>query len=165
MNKSILTLFFGLAGCATYNYQNGQSMGYPIFRPTSTSFYGQLHAEPLADYLSVMQDECSKINRKLDSNDIQTIYTNFIGEKIYRYTCIEKSQNTSLPVRQNSYQPTVEIIPVDPIELQITPARSKSDIKPTNRSLDLISAKKQCYDLGFKGGTEKFGRCVLDLTK
>lgn len=30
---------------------------------------------------------------------------------------------------------------------------------------DLDSAKKKCIDLGFKSGTEQFGKCVLQLSK
>ncbi len=31
--------------------------------------------------------------------------------------------------------------------------------------LDLDSAKKKCVDLGFKSGTEQYGKCVLQLSK
>ncbi len=32
-------------------------------------------------------------------------------------------------------------------------------------SVDMASAKKKCLELGFKNGTEDFGKCVLQLTK
>ena len=35
----------------------------------------------------------------------------------------------------------------------------------TLQSLDIDSAKKKCSDLGFKTGTEGFGKCVLQLSK
>ena len=31
--------------------------------------------------------------------------------------------------------------------------------------LDMELAKKKCADLGFKSGTERFGACVLQLSK
>ena len=34
-----------------------------------------------------------------------------------------------------------------------------------NKILDMAGAKIKCTDLGFKPGTEKFGSCVLELTK
>jgi tol-pal system protein YbgF len=36
---------------------------------------------------------------------------------------------------------------------------------PASAQLDLDSAKKKCVDLGFKSGTEQFGKCVLQLSK
>ena len=32
-------------------------------------------------------------------------------------------------------------------------------------SINIDDAKKKCSDLGFKSGTEGFGKCVLQLTK
>jgi len=41
-----------------------------------------------------------------------------------------------------------------------------SKAKPTPTiTLSLDTAKTQCLDLGFKKGTEKFGNCVLKLSK
>ena len=45
-----------------------------------------------------------------------------------------------------------------------------TNIKPTlhdkdSSPLDLSSAKKKCEELGFKPKTEKFGKCVLELSK
>ena len=42
---------------------------------------------------------------------------------------------------------------------EITEEQTNSDI------LDIEEAKANCKDIGFKEGTEKFGECVLELTK
>ena len=39
--------------------------------------------------------------------------------------------------------------------------KSKSD----NIDIGIEEAKANCKDIGFKEGTEKFGECVLELTK
>ena len=33
------------------------------------------------------------------------------------------------------------------------------------KSSKINEVKKECQDLGFKAGSEKFGKCVLDLIK
>jgi TPR repeat protein len=47
------------------------------------------------------------------------------------------------------------------IEIEIEKANSTKTIK----ILDIAGAKIKCAELGFKTGTEKFGSCVLELTK
>ena len=37
--------------------------------------------------------------------------------------------------------------------------------QPSDESLSLGNEKKQCEELGFTPGTEKFGECVLTLSK
>ena len=48
-------------------------------------------------------------------------------------------------------------------------SQTRTDLKPAtptvNNNLDLNSAKKECAELGFKAGTEKFGECVLQLLR
>ena len=39
------------------------------------------------------------------------------------------------------------------------------DAQTVRPSIDLTQARKKCGDLGFKQGTEKFGECVLRLSK
>ena len=39
------------------------------------------------------------------------------------------------------------------------------DSPVSNSSVDMTTAKKKCLELGFKLGTEDFGKCVLQLTK
>ena len=41
---------------------------------------------------------------------------------------------------------------------------SNSSVTKSNKT-NFDSAKKQCEEIGFKKGTEKFGECVLDLTE
>jgi hypothetical protein len=36
---------------------------------------------------------------------------------------------------------------------------------PTKQTISIDDAKQQCKDIGYKPGTEKFGNCVLELTK
>jgi hypothetical protein len=54
-------------------------------------------------------------------------------------------------------QPEVTKQVVPQVTLPTTP------IKPAE--VDLSDAKKKCSDLGFKSGTEGFGKCVLQLSK
>ena len=44
------------------------------------------------------------------------------------------------------------------------PATSNT-VTPISPAVDIASAKKKCEELGFKPKTEKFGKCVLELTK
>jgi len=39
------------------------------------------------------------------------------------------------------------------------------DSMKNNSPLDLSSSRQKCSELGFKAGTEGFGKCVLQLTK
>jgi hypothetical protein len=51
---------------------------------------------------------------------------------------------------------------------KVSPRKSPPVIPATptvNNNLDLNSAKKECAELGFKAGTEKFGECVLQLLR
>jgi len=45
-----------------------------------------------------------------------------------------------------------------------TPAIQPTQIYP-NSKVDIETAKQKCTELGFKSGTEGFGKCVLQLSK
>ncbi len=42
---------------------------------------------------------------------------------------------------------------------------NKSENNPVGFAKDLSNSKRQCLDLGFRPGTESFGKCVLNLSK
>lgn len=55
-----------------------------------------------------------------------------------------------------------------PIIAQTSPASNITETKPVttpNASININDAKSKCADLGFKPGTERFGDCVLRLSK
>ena len=52
-------------------------------------------------------------------------------------------------------------LPTKKASQNITPTATPT---PTPK-VSIVDAKKQCEDIGFKAGTEKFGDCVLELNK
>lgn len=56
----------------------------------------------------------------------------------------------------------------EPIDKRVTDigSTSKGLVNSNNaNNLPISDAKKKCSDLGFKTGTEQFGKCVLQLSK
>ena len=45
------------------------------------------------------------------------------------------------------------------------PSMVKQELPTPNTGPSIEEAKKECSELGFKAGTEKFGECVLQLTE
>jgi hypothetical protein len=65
------------------------------------------------------------------------------NNSLYYFDCIRQPEVT----KQVVPQVTLPTMPIKPAEA------------------DLSDAKKKCSDLGFKSGTEGFGKCVLQLSK
>lgn len=57
--------------------------------------------------------------------------------------------------------PTTQIQTIPPTNPIIQNAPNTSQLN----SLSIEDAKKKCLDLGFKTGTEQFGKCVLQISK
>jgi hypothetical protein len=60
-------------------------------------------------------------------------------------------------------QPQFQPIP-QPVQIQNNQQNSSSNNQNTVQ-LNIEDAKKKCLDLGFKTGTEGFGKCVLQFSK
>jgi hypothetical protein len=52
-----------------------------------------------------------------------------------------------------------------PITTKTLPLREEIPKQGNQGNLDIESSKKKCGDLGFKSGTDGFGKCVLQLSK
>ncbi len=50
-------------------------------------------------------------------------------------------------------------------KLLVRDGEKKSNSSKKNKEADIGSAKRKCADLGFLEGTEKFGECVLKITR
>jgi hypothetical protein len=62
----------------------------------------------------------------------------------------------------------INVPPNYPIISQTSPASNITETKPVTAptsSININDAKSKCSDLGFKLGTERFGDCVLRLSK
>jgi hypothetical protein len=102
--------------------------------------------------------DAKEVLNSLDNNDIKTsnVLTNINKSKLldmlesgtlttFFFPNIDKPDTSSggfqLPIQEN--HPTIQ--------------------EP--KKIDFSIAKKECANLGFKVGTEKFGKCILELTK
>jgi hypothetical protein len=170
MKKLIAALFILLSGCSVTNGDYKLLSGDLYTPKVSTGFYGKILAEPFSDFEPELESYCLKINRKLDKGSLEIEKTTILGEKIVRYHCEELPRVN--PV-QSTYSQEQEATPSGFESTQIRDNSSdKSNIQietaPTEKTsspLDLSTAKRKCSDLGFKPKTEKFGRCVLELSK
>lgn len=99
------------------------------------------------------EQECKVQNMVLSSislnerGDGQPFDNTFMGYKFYDFFCES---------------------PPDPV--QLNPVRTeqkeiKNEPSQAQTKITIEEAKDKCKTLGFKSGTEKFGSCVLELTK
>jgi hypothetical protein len=121
----------------TYSYQPDQESNY----------YGQLVVNPYTDFVSSIQNECTRIGMVLEPGSPKIKNINGSSERSIGYHCIKKSDE-DLPEVEASK------IKVD-----------NPTIQNQHVPISINGAKERCMDLGFKAGTEKFGKCVLELTK
>jgi hypothetical protein len=115
----------------------GGCTGISPQRSSSTSVV--IHEDPLLQssmsYIDALANaHCAKYD---STAKFQTKESNIMSTNLYYYSC---NKNTSSPQVKNSMQTNV----ID--------------------TLSLEDAKKKCSDLGFKNGTEGFGKCVLKLS-
>ena len=107
----------------------------------STPTYAVIYEDPLIpssmSYLdSLANAHCSKYDSVAT---FEKKDWGIMSPNVYYYNCTKKLQNSS----------------------DIQPAANVSNVK----NKDIESTKKTCSDIGFKPGTEGFGKCVLQLTK
>ena len=152
MNKYLLFPFLVLLiqGCATNGIADYRTLGSSASQPSSYNNYiGELSIGEVAPSLrdvaySELKDRAVEICSTLGGLKYEPSISldGLLGYKRYKYQC-----NGPQPV---NYSPA--------------PIANPSQA-PNNSSVSIDQAKQQCKDLGFKTGTEKFGNCVLELTK
>jgi hypothetical protein len=108
---------------------------------------------PAEQRIKRMESRCGQMSRRLDSSSIRLVKC--YDDKIlceYSYYCTaDPLPNLTVPT--NNYS-------VGPMEFK--PAAPAQD-EPAKASLE--DAKNKCVELGFRISTEKFGECVLRLSK
>lgn len=95
------------------------------------------------------------------SSDVTQLANNNCKLRNYDYARFEKSEQRT-PILGNvqhyfSCLQNQRII--------TTPSINTNSTVPQQNSSNIDDAKKKCSDLGFKTGTEGFGKCVLQLSK
>lgn len=137
-----------------------QAYGFVIIDPSpQNGFNGRIKAESLEAYIPVMRHKCETYGRKLEED--KAFYQAQMGssvENVYFYSCIVTPQYN---VRDN-YGAGSD--PKNSKNTYIAPAQTSLG-SPIDSSLNLNTVKNKCQELGFKPKTEKFGKCVLELTR
>jgi len=145
---SILLIQISLLGCAGYisGIQDHNTIGSIWKGPSSSNNYvGQLAAFPDAGYPQVEQraaQNCSSYGGLKGQPTKSRPDNPLVGTTYWSYQC-------------NGMQaPSYSVPPASPVQKP-----------PVPTSLSIEQAKSKCVDLGFKSGTEGFGKCVLQFTK
>jgi hypothetical protein len=110
---------------------------------------------------SYARDKMVSNCRNLGGLNISSLYETPKGnvpEKRWYYKCNNRPIDSVL-TKQYLHQDLTEGIS-DPLR-RIDPPKPAS----ANTTSTLSEAKKKCADLGFKAGTEDFGKCVLQISK
>jgi len=137
---ALLSLSFLLSGCGTSTSTSGVFSLAHTYLLRDDGNGGKIYQDSqfgrYSDVVSVANQYCNE--RRLGP---ATIGPNTLPSRVvqhYEFKCV--SQVTPAPIQQNQIQSS-----------------------PLVESME--SAKKKCTDLGFKSGTEGFGKCVLQLSK
>ena len=181
MNK--IVLFFitlTLFGCATYGPESPawNKRFITVWNPSPENDYvGRIGAEPFTDPRPDIRVRCFAFGGLDESSVVKLPYqepAGVIGIHTYEYTCNKKAANNP--------PATIPFVHRDDTQKDSDALRAKSDggggyapssedksnssnQLPLPQVKDLSIAKKQCEELGFKPKTEKFGKCVLELSK
>ena len=155
----ILSLFFLsylLLGCQTYTNGNVGGLG-KLYEPSlSTSYYGRIGLDPLADGIGEAKRLCLPYGG-LDERSIEKDL-NFIGQSIWRFRCYppQAKLNSSNYLKPSAIKTDAGgYVPEENTVMESLPSNQKTSIS---------EAKSKCADLGFKPKTEAFGKCVLKLS-
>jgi len=156
LSQFVFIQFFALflSGCMVHTTPNGPYQAqHGVHLPGSSNGYsGKLAAEPFTDPRSAMAQAC----RNYGGLDYQTVLkeeSSTLGWNFWSYKC-------------NAAKPTVFI--TQPSLIQSSPTSSSQTGLSAGfdgSGMSIEEAKSKCTDLGFKSATEKFGLCVLQLTK
>jgi hypothetical protein len=146
MNKLLLVLaLLLLAGCEGIKVQK-KYQGGVIYVPTLEFKESEVRSQA--------EKECQVQNMRLNRLEVtdtgRPADNTALGYKYFNYFC-----DPATPINQQSYKQESPINTQD--TLTIDP--------PKKQKIEINEAKAQCLDIGFKPGTENFGKCVLELTK
>jgi hypothetical protein len=158
-NKKIFLLFFSflLTGCGTpyvkYRFTDTNAV---VIKPNGQQESASLH--PVVPYPEIKQQldsgKCASVKTPTiiwnDGTRLNPYLINVCGTHNDHYVT-KPSQQLLNQNQQSTLQPVPLTSP--------TPTTSQSN------TVSIDEAKKKCTDLGFKTGTEGFGKCVLQLSK
>ena len=137
-----------LSGCASNGIADYRGFGVNserVTEPTSSNNYRGVLVEKSPVAAEALESRAAEICSSRGGLKISPRYTNTapIGWKFYEFRC-----NGPAPI---SSQPQQQIAPTPQTQNQV--------------GMEIGEAKSKCTDLGFKTGTEAFGKCVLRLSK
>jgi hypothetical protein len=140
MKKLFLFLYFiVISGCATYGPESMYANYWKLQNPSADNNYiGRMGTEPFTSPKDAMKKNCFDGGGLNEASVVHRPADDFLGLEVYDYKCnFSKTSSVSTEVK----------------------------VIKNNSTLSFDKAKTQCISLGFKEKTEKFGNCVLELTK
>lgn len=146
---AVITLM--ASACAVYDGPAYHSW-YGTYNPSVANGYkGLIAYEPGADYVAFMIKQCSPYggldNSSIRDGRAEKMIGNNLGF-VKEYRCRGLTERA---IERGQVLPAVG-------------SNKTSDDGPVS-SENLKAARKKCADLGLKPGTEKFGECVLKLSR
>jgi hypothetical protein len=171
MNKLILiTVLLLLAGCigvSNYRSENGGKISVP------GPEYIQSEVEASANQACLSKGKKLISLQEGESGWGWGAYRNFVYECENAYSNKNDYSIRDEDINSTSNLELIETKPKAPdptnIELQNIVSKQKNNGDDENRKnesqkIKINEAKSRCVELGFKPKTEKFGKCVLELT-
>jgi len=168
-------------GCAVQSggYRHSQ---YGTYDPSpSNNYSGKISYEPFADYLSYMISQCAPYGGLLLDSVKDTVTkafaNNFGFAKEYqckgpppapRVVNVQPARvPENLPSDAESPKQQEKAMPAEKQpNLQQTPPASSMHSETAKRAvMSLGAAKAKCGELGFRTGTEAYGKCVMRLSR
>jgi hypothetical protein len=160
-----------VAGCTSYS-----TGAHGSYAPSySNGFTGLIawELEEQSEILRAMHLQCANYGG-LNLSSVATAERPYNGKyfmnyRSYRCNGINTSRPSTAPATfapqaLPSNQPSVVSNPLTSSEADIQIDKKQKPILLQSEN-KIEEAKKKCLDLGFKSGTEKFGQCVLKLSK
>ena len=180
--KNTITIFFVILvnGCTIYGPNDQFGTYYPA---PNNGYTGKVAFEPLADLNEYMHGRCATYGG-LDLSSIRNADSNLILNNLGFVKAYRCNGPVATPSRQevirNQEQQEIERLRRDAnaarikqqeLEEQLKQVKQQS-LAPIPSSVNLNKDRKslevskvKCSELGFKSGTEAFGKCVLQLSK
>lgn len=156
----LFILIFSLTGCGTpyikYRFNDNERQAQ-VIDSQRTGRREHASSHPVFGYPEIKEQisrgECGVIDSPIVIWDDGT---ELRSQKI-RICGIANDFYVKKPLLNNSNQVTRQTLPDIKTQLNVTTTQQNSS--------NIDDAKKKCSDLGFKSGTEGFGKCVLQLSK
>ena len=160
----LLILFstFLLSSCAHFGATDGHDCGFPeicsVFIMHLTTDGGTIYLDsneyPESDVRYLANENCKL--RGLGVANVAPPYEVLSnGVKHYKYQCVAQQQ---VPVR--AYE-----APIIQQNYELPQLQVPIEDNTQSQAISIEAAKVKCVSLGFKPKTEKFGNCVLELSK